>query len=100
GPTPRVDPDEWRLNVEGLVARPREWTWGGGEALPQATFAGDIDCGAHWSKLGTSFTGVSVDTLLEAVEPLPAASHVVAFCYGGYTPNLPLDDPPAGQAWV
>ena len=54
----------------------------------------------RWSKLGTSFAGVSVDTLLEAVEPLPEASHVVAFCYGGYTTNLPLDDLRGGEAWV
>ena len=54
----------------------------------------------RWSKLGTSFAGVSVDTLLEAVEPLPAASHVVAFCYGGYTTNLPLDDLQGGKAGV
>ena len=54
----------------------------------------------RWTKLVTSFTGVSVDTLLDAVEPLDEASHVLAFCYGGYTTNLPLDDVRAGNAWV
>ncbi len=39
-----------------------------------------------WSKLGTSFRGVSVDTLLEEAEPLGA--YAMAYSYGGYTTNL------------
>ena len=100
GPTPRIDLADWRFKVEGLVARPREWTWEEIHALPASTFEGDIHCVTKWSKLGTSFSGVSVDTLLEAVEPLPEASHVIAFSYGGYTTNLPLDDVRGGKAWV
>jgi DMSO/TMAO reductase YedYZ molybdopterin-dependent catalytic subunit len=100
GPTPRVDLADWRFKVEGLVVSPREWTWEEIHALPASTFEGDIHCVTKWSKLGTSFSGVSVDTLLEAVEPLPEASHVIAFSYGGYTTNLPLDDVRGGKAWV
>ena len=92
GPTPRVDLAAWRLRVEGLVAAPQEWTWDEIRALPPAGFEGDIHCVTRWSKLGTSFAGVSVDTLLEAARPLPEASHAVAFCYGGYTTNLPLTE--------
>jgi DMSO/TMAO reductase YedYZ molybdopterin-dependent catalytic subunit len=100
GPTPRVDLGEWRLTVEGLVARPREWTWEEIRALPGSSFEGDIHCVTRWSKLGTSFAGVSVDTLLAEVEPQPEATHVIAFSYGGYTTNLPLDDLTGGKAWV
>ena len=100
GPTPRVDLAEWRLRVEGLVATPQEWTWEEVQALPRSVFEGDIHCVTRWSKLGTSFAGVSADTLLEAAQPRPEASHVVAFCYGGYTTNLPLDDLRGGKAWV
>jgi DMSO/TMAO reductase YedYZ molybdopterin-dependent catalytic subunit len=100
GPTPRVDLADWRLKVEGLVKTPREWTWEEVHDLPGSTFEGDIHCVTRWSKLGTGFAGVSVDTLLEAAEPLPEASHVVAFCYGGYTTNLPLEDVRGGKAWV
>ena len=53
-----------------------------------------------WSKLGVNFSGVSVDTLLAAAEPLPAATHVLAFSHTGYTTNLPLADVTGGQAWV
>jgi DMSO/TMAO reductase YedYZ molybdopterin-dependent catalytic subunit len=100
GPTPRIDPASWRLEVGGLVARPREWSLPELQALPRSTFEGDIHCVTRWSKLGTSFAGVSVDTLLDEVEPLPEASHQVAFCHGGYTSNLPLEDLRGGKAWV
>ncbi len=42
--------------------------------------------------------GVSVDTLLEGVET--AAEYVTAFCDGGYTTNLALEDVTGGKAWV
>jgi DMSO/TMAO reductase YedYZ molybdopterin-dependent catalytic subunit len=100
GPTPRIDLADWRLRVEGLVTHPREWTWQEVQALPRSTFEGDIHCVTKWSKLGTSFTGVSVDTLLEQAEPLPSATHVLASSYGSYTTNLPLEDVQGGKAWV
>jgi DMSO/TMAO reductase YedYZ molybdopterin-dependent catalytic subunit len=51
-----------------------------------------------WSKLGTTWRGVSVDTLLDGIET--SAEFVVAFSDGGYTTNLPLPDVQDGQAWV
>ena len=58
----------------------------------------DIHCVTKWSKLDTTWEGVSVDTLLDAVEH--DAAFVVAFCDGGYTTNLPLEDVTDGKAWV
>src|SRR3712207_7651421 len=55
-------------------------------------------CVTKWSKLGTHWEGVSVDTLLEGVET--AAEYVTAFCDGDYTTNLPLEDVTGGKAWV
>ena len=51
-----------------------------------------------WSKLDTSWTGVSIDTLLEGVET--TAEYVLAFCDGGYTTDLPLEDVRNNKAWV
>ena len=44
--------------------------------------------------------GVSIDTLLEAVELDPKAAFAIAHCDGGYTTNLPIDDLVDGQAFV
>jgi DMSO/TMAO reductase YedYZ molybdopterin-dependent catalytic subunit len=100
GPTPRVAEDDYALTIDGLVGTSRSWTLPELRALPPSTFDGDIHCVTTWSKLGTSFGGVSVDTLLEQLEPRPEATHVVVSSYGGYTTNLPLGDVTDGKAWV
>jgi DMSO/TMAO reductase YedYZ molybdopterin-dependent catalytic subunit len=98
GPTPRTPLEEWDFVVTGAVAEPKRWTWEEFRALPFETVTKDIHCVTKWSKLDTVWEGVSLDTLLEDVES--AAEYVVAFCDGGYTTNLPLDDVTDGKAWV
>ena len=51
-----------------------------------------------WSKLDTSWQGVSIDTLLAGVET--SAKYVVQYSDGGYTTNVPLEDLTDGKAWV
>src|SRR5690606_15476517 len=67
-------------------------------ALPRETVRADLHCVTRWSKLGTSWRGVSVDTLLAEVET--AADFALAYSYGGYTTNLPLEDLRDGKAWI
>ena len=98
--TPRVDTSRWSMTVDGLVERPMTWSWDEIHALPRSRYEGDIHCVTTWSKLGMTFDGVSVDTLLDAAGVQPAATHVVAACYTGYTTNLPLADVTGGKAWV
>ena len=52
----------------------------------------------RWSKLGTTWRGVSLDTLLADVDT--AADYVLVQSYGGYTTNLPLEDVMDGKAWI
>ncbi len=98
--TPNVEASTWTFRVDGLVAAPRTWTWDEVRALPEETWRGDIHCVTTWSKLGTSFTGVGLDVLLEGVGVEPAATHVVAWSHSGYTTNLPLADVTGGRAWL
>jgi DMSO/TMAO reductase YedYZ molybdopterin-dependent catalytic subunit len=90
--------DRWDFTIKGEVDEPRRWTWEEFQALPSETITKDIHCVTHWSKFDTVWKGVSVDTLLDGVET--AAAYVVAFCDGGYTTNLPLEDVTGGKAWV
>ena len=48
---------------------PTTWTWDEIHALPPSTYDGDIHCVTTWSKLGVTFAGVSVDTLLGGRAP-------------------------------
>ena len=98
--TPRIDTADWTFTVEGLVAQPTKWTWDEIHTLPPSSFNGDIHCVTTWSKLGMTFSGVSIDTLLVVARPLPSATHVVAWSHTGYTTNLPLADVTNGRAWV
>ncbi len=98
--TPALDTDQWTFTVGGAVETPTTWTWDEVRALPRSGFAGDIHCVTTWSKLGVTFDGVSLDTLLEVARPLPTATHVLATTHTGYTTNLPLADVTGGRAWV
>ena len=66
---PRLDTATWTFTVEGLVEQPTTWTWDEIHALPPSTYEGDIHCVTTWSKLGMTFAGVSVDTLLDVARP-------------------------------
>jgi len=97
GPTPRTPLEQWTFAVEG-GAEPARWTWDEFRELPSESVTVDIHCVTRWSKLDTVWEGVSVDTLLEAADH--DASYALAFCDGGYTTNLPLEDVTDGKAWV
>jgi DMSO/TMAO reductase YedYZ molybdopterin-dependent catalytic subunit len=98
GPTPDTPVEEWTFTLGGAIDAERRWTWEEFQALPKETPTVDIHCVTTWSKFDTSWEGVSVDTLLDGVEPL--GGFVTAFSDGGYTTNLPVEDITGGRAWV
>ena len=51
-----------------------------------------------WSKLDTTWTGVSIDTLLAGLKT--EAEYVSAWCDDGYRTNLRLEDVTGGRAWI
>ena len=98
GPTPHTRLEEWDFALTGAVTDEKRWSWDEFRALPSETITKDIHCVTKWSKLDTEWEGVSVDTLLAEVET--DAAYVLAFCDGGYTTNLPLEDVSDGKAWI
>jgi DMSO/TMAO reductase YedYZ molybdopterin-dependent catalytic subunit len=98
GPTPRVPLSEWTFSIVGEVDEPKVWTWEEFRKLPSEPLTVDIHCVTKWSKLDTTWTGVSLETILDSVET--AAEYAVAYSDGGYTTNLPIDDLRGSQAWI
>jgi DMSO/TMAO reductase YedYZ molybdopterin-dependent catalytic subunit len=98
GPTPRTPLDRWTFTAESEAGQRRTWSWDEFQRLPSETVTVDIHCVTKWSKLGTTWTGVPVDVLLEAVDS--EAPYALAFCDGDYTTNLPVEDLMDGKAWV
>ncbi|HEX7746706.1 MAG TPA: molybdopterin-dependent oxidoreductase [Micromonosporaceae bacterium] len=98
GPTPRVPLDTWEFVITTEAGGEHRWSWPQYLDLPLETPTVDIHCVTRWSKLGTRWQGVSVDTLMTDVDS--AADYALVHSYGGYTTNLPLADLLDGQAWI
>jgi len=98
GPTPRIDTDEWEFTITTENGTVHRWSWADLMALPIEDVATDIHCVTRWSKLGTSWRGVSLDTLFAGVDT--GYGYTMAHSYGGYTTNVPLADLLGGKAWV
>lgn len=98
GPTPNIHAGEWRFSITTESGDRRSWTEAEFRALPSEDVRTDIHCVTRWSKFGTEWRGVSIDTLFEGVET--AAEHSLAHSYGGYTTNIPLADLRGGKAWL
>jgi DMSO/TMAO reductase YedYZ molybdopterin-dependent catalytic subunit len=97
GPTPYTPLDRWDFTIR-TVDEPVSWSWAEFQALPHEKVTVDIHCVTKWTKLDTTWSGVSLDTLLNAASG--QASHALAFCDGGYTTNVPLADLRGGKAWI
>jgi DMSO/TMAO reductase YedYZ molybdopterin-dependent catalytic subunit len=98
GPAPYIARADWEFFITTETGQRRAWSWDELLALPQVDIRTDIHCVTSWSKLGTSWRGVSLDTLFADVET--TSEFTTVHSYGGYTTNVPLQDLLDGQAWV
>lgn len=98
GPTPYVSLDQWEFTIGDGRNELKRWDWKGFRGLPTETITVDLHCVTRWSKLGTSWEGVSLDVLMADVKStLPYA---MFHSYGDYTTNLPVKDLLNRQAWI
>ena len=98
GPTPDIDTADWEFSIRTESGEVHRWSWDDLMALPIEDIATDIHCVTRWSKLGTSWRGVSLDTLFADVDT--SSGYTMAHSYGGYTTNVPLEDLLDGKAWI
>jgi len=98
GPTPRIDLGSWEFRVTAEDGSIRTWDWAAFRALPTEDITVDLHCVTKWSKLGTSWAGVSMDAVL--AEVATAAEFALVGSYGGYTTNLALEDLLDGRGLV
>lgn len=98
GPTPHISLDKWEFSVTNEKGASKQWDWKSFRALASEEITVDIHCVTRWSKLGTTWEGVAIDTLLEGIET--SAGFVMAHSYGDYTTNVPLADLRDGKAWI
>ena len=82
---------DWRLSVEGLVARPRTFSLGELKALPSRKQITRHTCEEGWSAIA-EWTGVPLGAVLDAAGILPAARFVVSYSYDDFANSVDMLD--------
>lgn len=98
GPTPHVPLEQWEFTITEENDVLRRWNWKAFRDLAAETFTVDLHCVTRWSKLGTHWEGVPLDTLFAGIKT--DADFVLVHSYGDYTTNLPLEDLLNKKAWI
>jgi DMSO/TMAO reductase YedYZ molybdopterin-dependent catalytic subunit len=93
GPVPAFDPTTWDFSIWGEVEESRRWSWDEFSRLPRTKLTMDIHCVTRWSKLDTTWEGVSLGELvnLGIINIKPGARYVLQYAEYGFTVNLPLE---------
>jgi DMSO/TMAO reductase YedYZ molybdopterin-dependent catalytic subunit len=98
GPTAHVPLDKWEFVIDDGKNVLRRWDWKSFRNLPSEKITVDLHCVTRWSKLGTPWEGVSLDTLFTDIAT--DASYTLFHSYGDYTTNVPLKDLLNKQGWI
>jgi Oxidoreductase molybdopterin binding domain len=68
GPTPHIELEKWEFTIDDGTNVLRRWNSKSFRELPTENITVDLHCVTRWSKLGTHWEGVSLDTLLGEME--------------------------------
>jgi len=82
---------DWRLPVEGRVARPRAFSLAELKQLPSRTQITRHTCEEGWTAIG-QWTGAPLGAVLDAVGLLPTARFVVLHTFDDYIDSIDLLD--------
>jgi DMSO/TMAO reductase YedYZ molybdopterin-dependent catalytic subunit len=82
---------DWRLTIDGLVARPRTFSLAELKDLPSRSQITHQACEEGWSFIA-EWTGVPLSHVLELVGMLPHAKYVFFFTFDNWWDSLDMDD--------
>ena len=82
---------DWRLSVEGLVARPGSFSLAELKRFPSRTQITRHTCEEGWSAIG-EWTGVPLSRVLDAAGMLPEARFVSFYSYDDWADSIDLLD--------
>ncbi len=93
-----VDPQDlkkilasWKLRVDGMVDKPRTFTFAELVGLERFNMVTDFHCVEGWSIYDVPWDGVRFSTLLNAVKPQAKATHVAIHTVGSkYNDSVPI----------
>jgi DMSO/TMAO reductase YedYZ molybdopterin-dependent catalytic subunit len=82
---------DWRLSVEGHVARPRSFSLADLKSMPARTQITRHVCEEGWAAIG-QWTGVPLSLVLDAAGLLPTARYVVFYSYDDWGDSIDMLD--------
>ena len=82
---------DWRLSIEGLVARPGSFSLADLQRFPSRTQITKHTCEEGWSAIG-EWTGVPLSRVLQAAGVLPAARFVSFYSFDGWADSIDMLD--------
>jgi len=81
GPAPRIAVEDWKFTLKVGPRPVKTWSWAEFNALPQTRMTRDIHCVTAWSKLDTTWEGVTVDDILADAGLVAPTAFVLAQRY-------------------
>jgi DMSO/TMAO reductase YedYZ molybdopterin-dependent catalytic subunit len=85
-----VDITSYHLEVDGLVAHPRNYTYDQVKSFQNYQKVVKLDCVEGWS-VNILWQGVLVKDILNEAQPLPPANTVIFYAVDGYSTSFPLE---------
>ncbi|KKG10361.1 molybdopterin-dependent oxidoreductase [Methanosarcina sp. 2.H.A.1B.4] len=88
--TQYIERESYRLQVDGLVENPRDFTYEEIIGLPQTSKVVDLNCVEGWG-FTAKWTGIRIADLFEEVEAMENATTVIFYSADGYSTSLDMD---------
>ncbi|MHC1757349.1 MAG: molybdopterin-dependent oxidoreductase [Methanosarcina sp.] len=88
--TQYIDRESYRLQVDGLVENPRNFTYDEITGLPQTSKVIELNCVEGWS-FNAKWTGVRIAEIFEEAEAMENATTVIFYSADGYSTSLDKD---------
>nr|WP_319372691.1 molybdopterin-dependent oxidoreductase [uncultured Methanobacterium sp.] len=85
-----VNVTSYHLEVDGLVANPKNYTYDQVKNFQSYQKVVKLDCVEGWS-VNILWQGVLVKDILNDVKPLPTANTVIFYAIDGYSTSFPLE---------
>lgn len=88
--TQYIDRESYRLQVDGLVENPRDFTYEEITGLPQTSKVVELNCVEGWS-FTAKWTGVKIAEVFEEAGAMENATTVIFYSADGYSTSLDKD---------
>ncbi len=92
GSRPNISPEDYRLEISGLVENPVTLSLDELKKLPATDITADFHCVTRWSKFDIKWRGVLYKDIAALVKPQPEAQFIIEYGNDSYSTNLPIAD--------